>query len=501
MRADPSSRSSRSRLAAWLGVLGLPLLFAASSLAWLNLSDSLLRIASPDAAVMPLLRSLNYVIFVVLSTLAWSGWLLRERAAHRRRATLTRTLLDQAPTPLALARRGRVVDCNPAFARLLGVPDPESAHGEPLLAHVLPAARRPLLDHIRELDPRSPRTVRLETMIADRRGARLTLAFLLRQFRSGREPMDVVACPPPEIMPETAPIPDEPGLQLLERLPRPVWIWTPHGLCLWRNAAAGEEDRLPVRVLHECYGSWHEGSRLSSPARCDVLQAALSNPSGVCIIVPAGSSPFPVQLWVLPITDRQGHVQAVAAVVDSSTRPDGHGASGSTIAGSLAVALQQAGSDPSPDALARALLEAVQQHVGAERWVALLQVDLAARQASFWSLTRFGTLHRATAILPPDVPIQSGAAGRADLSTLTGPESLPPILAQMERAGIDGFERILPEHVTPGHLQTLMISVAATCATPLTRNEANLTLSLASLLLRHAPERVPIPAGSRRAES
>ena len=71
-------------------------------------------------------------------------------------------------------------------------------------------------------------------------------------------------------------------------------------------------------------------------------------------------------------------------------------------------------------------------------------------------------LHHATAILPPDVPMQSGASGRADLSTLTGLESPPPILAQMERAGIGDRERILSEHVTPGHLQALMVSGPAT---------------------------------------
>lgn len=149
----------------------------------------------------------------------------------------------------------------------------------------------------------------------------------------------------------------------------------------------------------------------------------------------------------------------------------------STIVGSLLVALQRTGSQPSPDGLAHALLEAVQQHVRAQRWVALLQVGLAAQQASFWSLTSLGVLHHATAILPPDVPMQSGASGKADLSTLTGLESLPPILAQMERAGIGDRERILPKHVTPGHLQTLMVSCLATCATPLTRNEGNLTFT------------------------
>ena len=239
---------------------------------------------------------------------------------------LTRTLLDQAPTPLALARHGRVVDCNPAFAQLLGPPDPKSARGEPLLAHVLPAARRPLLDHIRELDPRSPRTVRLKTTATDRHGARLTRALLLRRFRARRESMDVIACLPPDPIGEALAVRDDLGLQLPECLPRPVWIWTPLGLRLWRNAAAGEEDCLAVRVLGECYEP-ARGRRLSSPARCDVLQAALSTESGVCTIAPAGWNPSPVHLWVLSITDQQGHVQAIiAAGVDSSTTPDGCGA-------------------------------------------------------------------------------------------------------------------------------------------------------------------------------
>lgn len=95
MHDAKSARPSPPRRAAWLGMLGWPLLFAALSLAWLNLSDTLLRIAAPDAEMMPLLRALNHFVFVALSTLAWSGWVLRERAALRRRETLNRTLLEQ----------------------------------------------------------------------------------------------------------------------------------------------------------------------------------------------------------------------------------------------------------------------------------------------------------------------------------------------------------------------------------------------------------------------
>lgn len=500
MRVAPPSRSSRPRLAAWLGVLGLPLLFAASSLAWLTFSDSLLRIVVPDAEMMPLVRTLNHLLFVALSTLAWSAWVLRERSAHRRRETLTRALLEQAPTPLALAQRGRVVGCNPAFARLLGLSDPEAVHGDALLAHVFPEARGPLLDHIRALDPRSPRTVRLETTVTDRHGTHLALAFLLRRFRAGREPMDVVACLPPEAVDEALAVRDEPGLQLLERMPRPAWIWTPHGLCLWRNAAAGEENRPAVRVLQERYGSWHEGSRFAPAAVRDVLQPALAADTGAWITVTAGSKPAPIQLWVLPISDRQGHVQAVAAVVDSPTIPEGDAMAGSTIVRGLEIALRQAVTERSPDGLARALLTAFQQHVGADRWVALLQVDLARRRASFWSLTGLGVPDHATATLPPDLPAECGPAGRADIATLTHLESLPPILAQMERAGIDRFERIRPEHPLPGHLQSLMIAGPAQGAAPLTRSWANLTFSLAALLLQHAPEPADNPNRSRQAE-
>jgi PAS domain S-box-containing protein len=481
-------------------MLGLPLCFATLSLAWLNLSDTLLRIAAPDAEMMPLLRALNYFVFVALSTLAWSGWVLRERATHRRRETLNRTLLEQAPTPLALARRGRVVACNPAFARLLGVPDPEAGRGEALLTHVHPDARAPLLDHIRELDARAPRTTRIDTTVTDRQGGRQALALLLRRFRAGRESMDVVACLPPDPMGEALAVRDDLGLQLLERLPRPVWIWTPHGLCLWRNAAAGEENRPAVRVLQERYGSWHEGSRFAPAAARDVLQPALAADTGAWITVTAGSKPAPIQLWVLPISDRQGHVQAVAAVVDSPTIPEGDAMAGSTIVRGLEIALRQAVTERSPDGLARALLTAFQQHVGADRWVALLQVDLARRRASFWSLTGLGVPDHATATLPPDLPAECGPAGRADIATLTHLESLPPILAQMERAGIDRFERIRPEHPLPGHLQSLMIAGPAQGAAPLTRSWANVTFSLAALLLQHAPEAADNPDRSRQAE-
>lgn len=487
MPLDPPHHPSRPRRAGWLGMLGLPLCFAASSLAWLNLSDTLLRIAAPDAEMMPLLRALNYFVFVALSTLAWSGWVLRERATHRRRETLSRTLLEQAPTPLALARRGRVVACNPAFARLLGVPDPEAGRGEALLTHVPPDARAPLLDHIRELDARAPRTTRIDTTVTDRQGGRQALALLLRRFRTGRESMDVVACLPPDPVGDALSVRDDLGLQLLERLPRPVWIWTPHGLCLWRNAAAGENNQAATRAVRERYGNWHEGSRLPPAAVRELLQPALTTGTAVCITVPSTSTPAPIPLRILPIPDRQGHVQAVAAVVDTPAMPEGYATPESTLLRSLEVALQQAVTQPTPDGRARALLEGLQRHIYTESWVALLQVDRAARQASFWSLTSLGMLDRTTLTLTPDVPTECGPSGKADIATLTRLESLPAILAQMERAGIDRFERILPEHTGTDPMQTLMVAGPARCATPLSRCWMNVTFSLAALLLR-APQ-------------
>ena len=93
-----------------------------------------------------------------------------------------------------------------------------------------------------------------------------------------------------------------------------------------------------------------------------------------------------------------------------------------------------------------------------ESWVALLQVDRTARQASFWSLTSLGVLDRTTLTLSPDVPTECGPSGKADIATLTRLESLPAILAQMERAGIDRFERILPEHAATDPMQRLMVA-------------------------------------------
>ena len=135
----------------------------------------------------------------------------------------------------------------------------------------------------------------------------------------------------------------------------------------------------------------------------------------------------------------------------------------------------------------RALLEGLQRNVWADSWVALRQVDRAARQASFWSLTSLGVLERTTLTLTPDVPAECGPSGKADVATLTRLESFPAVLAQMERAGIDRFERILPEHTAPDPMQTLMVAGPARCAMPLTRCWTNVTFSLAALLLR-APQ-------------
>lgn len=499
MHDAKSARPSPPRRAAWLGMLGWPLLFAALSLAWLNLSDTLLRIAAPDAEMMPLLRALNHFVFVALSTLAWSGWVLRERAALRRRETLNRTLLEQAPTPLALARRGRVVNCNPAFARLLGSADPEAIRGDALLTHVPPEARGPLLDHIREIDARSPRTTRIETTVTDRQGQHRALAFLLRRFGTGREPMDVLACLPPDAMGEALAVRDELGLQVLERLPRPVWIWTPHGLCLWRNAAAGDEGQPAVRALRERYGSWRDGSRLAPAAARDILQPALAADAGTGITVPLAPHASSMQLCILPIADRQGRVQAIAAVVDAPAAQGEDTASESTIVRRLEGMLQQTVTQPSQDGLARVLLEALQQHVGAESWVALLQVDFPTRQASFWSLTSVGVLSHATAALPPDLAAECGHPGTADVASLTPLESLPAILAVMEGAGIDRFERIVPAHAAPGKLQTLLVAGSARGTATMTRCWTSVIFSLAALLL-HTPETNDRSPGSRRAE-
>jgi len=92
MRFPASTISVLPRLdtSRWFGLLALPALFAALALAWISFSESLLRIAAPDPGVLPMLRMLNNLLFILLTTAFWTFWLVRQASAHRRRETRPR---------------------------------------------------------------------------------------------------------------------------------------------------------------------------------------------------------------------------------------------------------------------------------------------------------------------------------------------------------------------------------------------------------------------------
>ena len=159
MRFPASTISVLPRLdtSRWFGLLALPALFAALALAWISFSESLLRIAAPDPGVLPMLRMLNNLLFILLTTAFWTFWLVRQASAHRRRETLWRTLLEQAPIPLVLARKGKVVACNPAFSGLLGQTDSHALLDYPLLSRIPAEELVALLRQLKGVDPRHPR--------------------------------------------------------------------------------------------------------------------------------------------------------------------------------------------------------------------------------------------------------------------------------------------------------------------------------------------------------
>lgn len=487
---DPATQElfPRRPIARWLGLLSLPLLFVGLSLGWLNFSESLLRIAAPDPAMLPVLRTLNNSLFILFATLFWTFWLVRQNMASRRRETLLRLLLEQAPAPLALARKGKVLACNPAFSMLFDQPDPRALQGYDLLTRI-PAQDLPdLLGQIKEMDPRHPRTARIETRIETRtegsHKAIVPLVFLVRRFLLGRSVHDLLSCRPREAAIEDSGMRGELELQLLESLPRPLWLWTNQGLCLWSNQAARTCTGPEIRQLADRYGRFQDGHPLSPTAQREFLQPALKADGCIAIALAGrnGTESTFGSLCVLPVRGQDHHIQAVAALLEPPVQPDDTRFANDLFR-SLNRLLQQLQSRPQPDAAARIVLETLQVQLAPNAWAGILQVDLSAHRAIFWSLSATGELDQCMAHLAPDLPTECGAPGWSDITSLTGPETLPGVMARLEQAGVDRFERILADPVQ-GHRQVLLLSRPLPAPAELRRRWASLILAVAQPLLQ-----------------
>jgi|GEM_PF-2825729 len=458
----PASRISvlpRIDTSRWFGLLALPVLFAALALAWISFSESLLRIAAPDPGVLPMLRTLNNLLFILLTTAFWTFWLMRQATAHRRRETLWRTLLEQAPIPLILARKGKVVACNPEFSRFLGHTDPSACVDYPLLSHISAEEQFDLMQQLKGVDPRHPRTLRLEIRIQNAQNEAIVMVAHVRRCLLGRSVHELVCCYPKEAAEGTPALGAELGLQLLECLPRALWLWTPQGLCLWRNQAARQENQSGIQHLVRRYGAFREGRPIGSQAQQELVRPALEAEGSICVSLPPPKGPgeSAANLCVLSLRDGADQVQAVAALLEPDAQAD-FGAPATLLLRSLHRIQQRLRENPTPEIGARMVLEVIQLHLAPAGWVGLLQADLQAREAKLWSLSSAGELNQCQSHLPADLSTECGPPGWSDLASLKGLEALPPFLAQLEQAGIDRFERILPAAPEQGRRQVLMLS-------------------------------------------
>lgn len=443
----------------WFGLLALPALFAALALAWMSFSESLLRIAAPDPGVLPMLRMLNNLLFILLTTAFWTFWLVRQASAHRRRETLWRTLLEQSPIPLVLARKGKVVACNPAFSSLLGHTDPHALLDYPLLSRIPAEEQAALLHQLKGVDPRHPHTLRLEIRIQHAQNEATPMVAHVRRCLIGRAVYELVCCYPKKAVESMPVLGAELGLQLLESLPRPLWLWTPQGLCLWRNQAACQENQAGIQHLARRYGAFQEGRPIGPQAQLELVRPALQAEGSICVPLPPPMGPgeSAANLCVLSLRDGADQVQAVAALLEPGTQAD-LGAPAIPLLRSLQRIQQRLRENPAPEIGARMVLEALQLHLAPAGWVGLLQADLQAREATLWSLSSADELNRCQSHLPADLSTECGPPGWSDLASIKGLEALPPFLARFEQAGIDRFERILPAAPEQGRRQVLMLS-------------------------------------------
>jgi PAS domain-containing protein len=440
-------------------VLALPALFAALALIWISFSESLLRIVAPDPGVLPMLRMLNNLLFILLTTAFWTFWLVRQASAHRRRETLWRTLLEQAPIPLVLTRKGKIVACNPAFSGLLGHTDPRALLDYPLLSRLCAEEQVALLHQLKGVDPRHPHTLRLETRIQNAQNEAILMVAHVRRCLIGRSVYELVCCYPSKATDSAPALGAELGLQLLECLPRALWLWTPQGLCLWRNQAACQENQAGIQHLARRYGAFREGRPIGSQAQLELVRPALEAEGSICVALPSPTGPggSAANLCVLSLRDGADQVQAVAALLEPDARAD-LGTSAIPLLRSLHRIQQRLRENPAPEIGARMVLETLQLQLAPAGWVGLLQADLRAREARLWSLSSAGELNRCQSHLPADLATECGPPGWSDLASLKGLEALPPFLARFEQAGIDRFERILPAAPEQGRRQVLMLS-------------------------------------------
>jgi PAS domain-containing protein len=461
MRFPASTISILPRLdtSRWFGLLALPALFAALALAWIGFSESLLRIAAPDPGVLPMLRMLNNLLFILLTTAFWTFWLVRQASAHRRRESLWRTLLEQAPIPLVLARKGKVVACNPAFSGLLGQTDPHALLDYPLLSRIPAEEQVALLHQLKGVDPRHPHNLRLEIRIQNAQNETTIMIAHVRRCLIGRSVHELVCCYPKKEVESIPALGAELGLQLLECLPRALWLWTPQGLCLWRNQAARQENQAGIQHLARRYGAFREGRPIGSQAQLELVRPALEAEGSICVPLPPPTGPgeSAANLCVLSLRDGADQVQAVAALLEPGAQAD-LGTSAIPLLRRLQRIQQRLRENPAPEIGARMVLEALQLHLAPAGWVGLLQADLQAREATLWSLSSAGELNQCQSHLPADLSIECGPSGWSDLASLQGLEALPPFLARLEQAGIDRFERILPAAPEQGRRQVLMLS-------------------------------------------
>jgi len=461
MRFPASTISVLPRLdpSRWFGLLALPALFAALALAWMSFSESLLRIAAPDPGVLPMLRMLNNLLFILLTTVFWTFWLVRQANANRRRETLWRTLLEQAPIPLVLARKGKVVACNPAFSGLLGHADPHALLDYPLLSRIPTEEQVALLGRLKGMDPRHPHTLRLEIRIQNTQNEAILMVAHVRRCLIGRSVYELVCCYPKKEMESMPALGAELGLQLLESLPRPLWLWTPQGLCLWRNQAACQENQAGIQHLTRRYGAFQEGRPIGSQAQLELMRPALEAEGSICVQLPppTGRGKSAANLCVLSLRDGADQVQAVAALLEPGAQAD-LGAPAIPLLRSLQRIQQRLWENPAPEIGARMVLEALQLHLAPAGWVGLLQANLQTREAMLWSLSSAGELNQCQSYLPADLSTECGPPGWSDLASIQGPEALPPFLDRFEQAGIDRFERILPAAPEQGRRQVLLLS-------------------------------------------
>lgn len=449
----------RHDISRWFGLLALPALFATLALVWISFSEGLLRIAAPDPGVLPMLRMLNNLLFILLTTAFWTFWLVRQASAHRRRETLWRTLLEQAPIPLVLARKGKVVACNPEFSRFLGHTDPSACVDYPLLSRISAEEQVALLDQLKGVDPRHPHTLRLEIRIQNAPNEATVMVAHVRRCLIGRSVHELVCCYPKKAAESVPALGAELGLQLLECLPRALWLWTPQGLCLWRNQAACQENQAGIQHLARRYGAFREGRPIGSQAQLELVRPALEAEGSICVPLPPPTGPgeSAANLCVLSLRDGADQVQAVAALLEPDARTD-LGTPAIPLLRSLHRIQQRLRENPAPEIGARMVLEALQLQLAPAGWVGLLQADLQAREATLWSLSSAGELNQCQNQLPADLSIECGPPGWSDLANLKGLEALPSFLARLERAGIDRFERILPAAPEQGRRQVLMLS-------------------------------------------